>query len=48
MLNQVALQRKTSQKEAKKSKEFLAGFQKKQEAEEKELAEFVQGKLDDM
>lgn len=48
MLNQVALQRRASQKEAKKSKEFLVGFQKKQEVEEKELAEFARGKMDDM
>ena len=48
MLNQAALQRKTSQKEAKKSKEFLMGFQKKQKVEEKELTEFAQGKMADM
>lgn len=48
MLNQAALQRKTNQKEAKQSKEFLKSFRKRQEAEEKELAEFARGKMSDM
>ncbi|SPO05722.1 uncharacterized protein DNG_08409 [Cephalotrichum gorgonifer] len=43
-LSYAALQRKSSQKEVRKSKEFLANFRKKQEFEEKELAEFAQGK----
>lgn len=48
MLNQAAMQGKTSQKEAKQSKEFLKSYQKRQEAEERELAEFARGKMSDM
>lgn len=46
MLNQAAVQRKASQKEAKKSKEFLVGFQRKLKVEEEELAEFARGMVD--
>lgn len=48
MLNQAALQRKTNQKEARQSKEFLKSYQKRQEAEEKELAEFARERMNDM
>lgn len=48
MLNQAALQRKTSQKEAKQSKEFLKSFRKRQEAEETEIAELAREGMRDM
>ena len=47
-LNYIALQRKSSRKEVRKSKEFLNGFRKKQKTEEDELAEFARGKKADV
>ncbi len=47
-LNYIALQRKSSSKEVRKSKEFLEGFQKKQRSEEDELRKFARGKKADV
>lgn len=47
-MNYIALQRKSSRKEVRKSKEFLVGFRKKQESEKDDLAKFAQGKQIDV